>query len=1221
MTQLHEVHGVRQPMQTAETSPSVGRLGPHSVQIGTNPPIRLDQIKGNKIPFPGFRTATKVVSAKAGARDNAAGVLRALGSGPALDAKGLLNGCKALQVHLDRLARLGQIDGDMDQAALAAFAPEVESLSNSELCSVYQRLLSPETELLKQALQAEIRCNPGNADALAAAANLFNLEALVIKEITNRVVVAQGMAPNAAVPALSAQYGGAIADMGEARRHQTAADMSGVSLHVLADVATDSALRRDKMEGVAQDLVQRRELDPIDARQFGNVLRSADLTINVDLGFLFGMAGPKPLLNAGGAWRHLFHSIEAAPDEAARRAAIEVKGEGYILKRDHVERGLFPELSEDRPVVANERPTYAALNLLRFQTGQAGTYGTVALHLKPEVAQRATYTVDDTFLALRLRYSEAGREAALRLLPGWSGISPEHRAELMRPGSELHRQLEDAFGLMEARGAFHGDLFKNELKLAGLGDDENSALAGLFTKAFKDTAATRKAMATYDNLETLLPELGEVDALKLARAAVDRHNHGEGRVATQCNYIEAQIHGPLVFARDVKEIVIVKEFGADLVTDPGQKAWMNAVIAVLEGKRPAEADTARLSPEQRAELQTIRAQLGGAAIPVRIVEQIPELELKQDIQREEDAFYAAHFDQARINETLQAMNDDARLQAFMGETLRSSPGGTALLQALGDAPLMAPGDYPALRAAFAEAVERFRHNPVKGHYNEDVMLADCMMRAIRDRIGAERLDCLAAIPGLTASPAQRAHLRDWVMGQAAPLNKEAFRALASTALQGAALLNAMAAETPDRPGDEEAMRRLGALAGSLRQKLDGLPPLPEGQAEGRIMGACGGLALALADASPEARERLAARLDAPGPRNLSGLLLRLGDAVNGFPQAPGFKDAQAFNAIGSGLRAALGERMGEAPAPFGRELSLVPPDARAGLRAALPGLADTLDASFPPHPAFPPAAQPGRLPSTPAQYRRFLLDMLPVYHEHERPGHFDHGVAYHGRGHICRALIFASAMAGIMERMGHTVDRAALLCGIAGHDAGREMNGPDTPAQEAESARLALEHMRRLFGEGTFGDAYEQEFTRSIVGHASPTLESMLLNAADSLDIGRVATFDFKYFPFLRGGTQAGPKTVVPEYQGLREQLHEEADLLARMTDPMTQVRDLRLKLAEAGELETMVDIQHAASDAVAGQLALDDEEAFLTFVEGKIRTHPDLFPLLTRYYLDPLDA
>lgn len=72
---------------------------------------------------------------------------------------------------------------------------------------------------------------------------------------------------------------------------------------------------------------------------------------------------------------------------------------------------------------------------------------------------------------------------------------------------------------------------------------------GLFIKVFKDTQSTRKAMASFDSLETLLPELGDMDAVSLARAALDRQQHGMGRVASECNYIEAQVHGPIVFAR------------------------------------------------------------------------------------------------------------------------------------------------------------------------------------------------------------------------------------------------------------------------------------------------------------------------------------------------------------------------------------------------------------------------------------------------------------------------------------------------------------------------------------------------------------------------------------------------------------------------------------------------------------------------------------------------
>lgn len=76
--------------------------------------------------------------------------------------------------------------------------------------------------------------------------------------------------------------------------------MSAVSMHVLMDVAIDSSARRERVGGLVADMASRRNLGNIDARQFGDVLRSAGLTINVDLGFLFGMNGPKPLLKAGG---------------------------------------------------------------------------------------------------------------------------------------------------------------------------------------------------------------------------------------------------------------------------------------------------------------------------------------------------------------------------------------------------------------------------------------------------------------------------------------------------------------------------------------------------------------------------------------------------------------------------------------------------------------------------------------------------------------------------------------------------------------------------------------------------------------------------------------------------------------------------------------------------------------------------------------------------------
>ena len=224
--------------------------------------------------------------------------------------------------------------------------------------------------------------------------------------------------------------------------------------------------------------------------------------------------------------------------------------------------------------------------------------------------------------------------------------------------------------------------------------------------------------------------------------------------------------------------------------------------------------------------------------------------------------------------------------------------------------------------------------------------------------------------------------------------------------------------------------------------------------EGRLLQAFGGLAFSLMrDASPEVSGRVAERLNGPAMRGLSGVSSGSGmpnavsrkmpDSVTRWPSTPSSPACAPRSAAGRTPRRPL---PGNCPSSRRPTEAVCTPPCRALRTPSTPR-------SPPVRPSLP--AQAGKLAATPAQHRDFLLSMLPIYHDHERPGAFDHGAAYHGRGHICRAFIFASTMAGLMEEMGHTVDRTALLCGIARHDAGRERNGADTPEQEAESARLA----------------------------------------------------------------------------------------------------------------------------------------------------------------------
>ena len=88
----------------------------------------------------------------------------------------------------------------------------------------------------------------------------------------------------------------------------------------------------------------------------------------------------------------------------------------------------------------------------------------------------------------------------------------------------------------------------------GMEDGEKSLL-GLMYSCFGNPEDARKAMATYDNIESLLPQLGNVTGNSLARAALEKR---EGRTPKFSfegpEYIEAQIQGPIMPLRDIAEI-------------------------------------------------------------------------------------------------------------------------------------------------------------------------------------------------------------------------------------------------------------------------------------------------------------------------------------------------------------------------------------------------------------------------------------------------------------------------------------------------------------------------------------------------------------------------------------------------------------------------------------------------------------------------------------------
>ena len=211
-------------------------------------------------------------------------------------------------------------------------------------------------------------------------------------------------------------------------------------------------------------------------------------------------------------------------------------------------------------------------------------------------------------------------------------------------------------------------------------------------------------------------------------------------------------------------------------------------------------------------------------------------------------------------------------------------------------------------------------------------------------------------------------------------------------------------------------------------------------------------------------------------------------------------------------------------------------------------------------------------------------------------------------------------MCSILEEQGIPVDRNAVLCGITGHDMGRQNNGTDY--WEADSAAQTVDAMRTDFGNDSLGDEYatalQQCFTKQ-----SGSLEGMIIKAADSLDYGRVAPLDLSHMPFLRG---KNGESISEAAQKIRKELGKEADRLQSLSNPLCRIRPELEQLDEQlwrhhdnPDMREQIRQRKAELIAKAGR-TFESEWAmngaqFMADMENKIRESAKQFPLLSQYY------
>ena len=390
----------------------------------------------------------------------------------------------------------------------------------------------------------------------------------------------------------------------------------------------------------------------------------------------------------------------------------------------------------------------------------------------------------------------------------------------------------------------------------------------------------------------------------------------------------------------------------------------------------------------------------------------------------------------------------------------------------------------------------------------------------------------------------------------------------------------------------------------------------------------------------EGLAKIAAVLDTPEGRWFHNAILRGGD--NNVQNREGtLETAGAFmETLHANLARDYGFTIHRTSDTGNVDYSIVPPAARALVAQISPREAQHAEAAHPYNPAASGArplanvsapANPAAMPQTKADRKRFLLEVLPIYHNHEKT--FDRGNNWHGRTHATRSFVFSIAMGNILKEKGAMIDMNAVALATAGHDTGRTRNGRDTLESETRSANTVNAKVDSLYPNAA-GDAWENQVKASITADAAhqTTVEGYIFKSADSLDYSRIDDLDEQYFPFLKENIVTNDGLVIDAAPGLRRKLMKEAKLLADLTDAGSarhaELKQMEAKLTQLNELgapgnalQAMQDIRdQAVNDVRQQEIQQTDtmtDEQIVEMVENAIRSRPNDFPLLTKYYLN----
>ena len=513
--------------------------------------VELEKIGTDSMSRVGFSRESKIAKAKAGQQTSSAATLAAFkfGADGKVDLNAMLRHLFTFRAYIDREIDAHAVPKPSDVKRFEKWMfTAVDAMDNNELSAVYQGLISKQTDTFKKELVRIINHPDAKASvrtlAEQAFADISRIEAMVVSEISRRMILDRTPdAEKAGVPSLMQRYVGENAN--PANHYAGERDMSTVNLAIVASKAGKGSNLSKTADAKTDAMFKSHGMGEVDSKD-----------------------------------AHLVNTFESKELQGR-----DVLGTDELRYRNVVEKCFFPEYGT-KPLQGRDRPVYGALNTPKLTSGGADTvletYGKVVVVLRPHVKQNCTYSLDDSFLSVRVSFpAEKRAEMEEALVAAFASRLEDPAAvlaELRDPESDIHQRLDTFYTRYGAGSANLGakklDQIVNQvtkflnkhLKVvevkAGEAKKDNAKIGEndvetYFLEHHALKKETQSLVAGYDNIENLLAQESDFTALSMGVATLrSQENPKSPCDFTGHTYIEAQFHGPVILDRDVEEIRI-----------------------------------------------------------------------------------------------------------------------------------------------------------------------------------------------------------------------------------------------------------------------------------------------------------------------------------------------------------------------------------------------------------------------------------------------------------------------------------------------------------------------------------------------------------------------------------------------------------------------------------------------------------------------------------------